>query len=266
MIKKEIIGLSPSSKYEIKIYNIRQLSALKPEIWKHQRTLNNDRVEQLTKLFIENIKKRGELCIRNPLYMCQIKDKLLIIDGQHRYGALVNIINLNYYTDLYVYVMIINCQTEDDIRFEFNNINNTTPMPECFINTDQYIDLAIGVLKKKYRNFKETINRVNRPNINVDDIKSCLITEKIVKTFDLNVESLVNVIINLDSKYRILSKEELARKLYVRPSDATYNNIYGKIHTDIGMCYLGLFKTEHSYIWIQDIKDMLTNTTPLITF
>lgn len=263
---KQIENINTSSKYEIKIYNIRHLSDLKPEIWKHQRTLNNDRVDQLTKLFVENIKTRGELCIRTPIYICQFNNKLLIIDGQHRYGALVNIINLKYYFDLYVYVMFIKCTSEDDIRFEFNNINNTTPMPECFINPDHYIELAINKLKKTYKNFKETINRVNRPNINVDDIKSCLINEKIVNMFNLDVDGLFNAIVSLDAKYRSSTKEEMAKKLYVRPTDATFNNIYAKLYIDTGMSFLGLFKSEHSYIWIQDIKDMLSNTTPLIVF
>jgi hypothetical protein len=260
------VAIADSSKYKMGRYKLRDLCAMNPEIWKHQRTLDKDRVNQLTKMLMENIKTRGELCIRNPIFLCQYHGKLYIIDGQHRYSALINIVNMGYYGDLYVYAMIIQCNTEEDMRFEFNNINNTTPVPKCFITPDQYINLAMGELKKHYPNFKETTGRVNRPNINVDDVKSLLIENNITKIFDLNVDKMVEAFYNLNNLYKNMTKDELRQKLYVNPNNKTFNNIYAKLISNGDMCYLGLFKSMHGYIWIEDMKKILSDATPLIKF
>lgn len=239
-----------------KITSMRELLNNNTQMWEFQRTLNMDRVIDLTNSFKNNYKQFGSFCIRQAIIICKYNGNDYIIDGQHRYVALYNLIKDNFINDVNVLVVYIECKEQKDIRFEFKNINDIIVVPKCYINPSELIDQAINILMRKYSNLKKSIKRINRPNVDIDKVKSTLIEADIIHKLNVvSCEHLVNIIDKLNVFYSEKDITYFANMFKLSVTDKTLNNIFGRIR-EKGSHHLGLFKPELSILWIQDLTSL----------
>jgi hypothetical protein len=236
--------------------SVRKLILNGTQMWDYQRTLNMDRVMDLMTSFKNNYKEFGSVCIRQAIIICKYNNIDYIVDGQHRYIALYNLIKDNFINDIYILVTYIICQSENDIRFEFKNINDIVVVPKCFINPSEIIDKAINTLMSRYTNLKKSSKRTNRPNVNIDTIKSSLIEKDIIHKLNIiSSEHLVELLERLDAMYSVKDSSYFAKMFKISVNDSTLANILIRIR-EKRLHHLGLFKSELSFLWIQDLLSM----------
>lgn len=238
-------------KYNIFYQDINDVFNLDVQAWKYQRTLNYDRIKELKESFMYNYNSKGDLSIRMPIILCKLQNKYYIVDGQHRFYALKDLKVENKLSSVWIYVGVINCQTEDDIRFEFNNINNVTKMEICYIETSDIINEAMNKLMLKFPNIISFDKNYQRPKFNVDIIKSGLIDNSVIEKLNITTsDQLVICFEKLQEYYLANNINFFANKIRVKYFDKTLNNIYNKLKNNHR---IGLFKREHIQHIIDDL-------------
>lgn len=235
---------------------------------KFQRPLNSDRILELSNNFKNNYIKNGDLGLRLPLCLAKYLGKYYLLDGQHRYSAIIELIRNGVIHDMEIYICIINCNSESEIFTEFKNINNVTPIPSTYLMPSTLVDNTLNSLKSEYVNFKsymrKGINKVTsycrRPQIDSDSIKSILIRYKIVERFKISDSSqLVQYLQKLDDYYRSLSYNEICERTI---DSKTPYKTYIKIIKNRNYSTLGFFKSngDNSQVsWVNDLFWIIKN-------
>lgn len=248
-------------KCDYKYINMLTLLKNRVQIWQYQRTVNLDRTKELIQNLKDNFIKYNEFCIRHPIIICKYKNNDYIIDGQHRYYALYNLMSENFITDTNIFVLYINCTSESDIWFEFNNINNIVPVPKCYIQPSDVIDTVMNNLSIKYKNLKKSTKNIIRPNANIDRIKDCCINNNILDKLNIkSADELSHLFEKLQNFYSTKPISYFANMFKLSTNNTTLNNIYNKLHSNINLLdgrklshFIGIFKPEYYQLWIQDL-------------
>ena len=226
--------------------------------WEGQRPINEDRVNELESYFEKDLNKYGKIQIRTPIYIAKYKHNHYIIDGQHRFNALASLINKGIIEDMKILVGTIDCRNKTQVQKEFNNINNVTPMPSCYVNPNELVDKVLSLLTDKYLNFVKPDKRIYRPNINIDSFKSELINSKIINKFT-HPEALLDLFDQLQQKYKNLTDKELCLKLSCKLEEPM-NNILKKIKANDNYHYIGIFLSKMYWIWVSDIEQIFESS------
>ncbi len=117
------------------------------------------------------------------------ENEYYIYDGAHRYEAAKKI------PDMKMLISVLD--EEDDVEEEFENVNKSVPVPECYLkegdnhNTRLCEDL-VNHYAKKYPKFVSTSFRCRKPNFNrdnlIDLLNKSLVTSNMASVIDLLTE------------------------------------------------------------------------------
>lgn len=247
-------------------------SLLESELLKHydrQRPPNPERIQQLVVHFNNNLRKYGEPKFLGDVVICQKMNNLVsfqndsphrdeymyIIDGQHRFAAISELIKTGVLNDFLIPVEVLLVQNDAEIQQNYHNINQSVPVPMHYHTPDELIDRVGEILLSKYPDGISTKCRVNRPKISLDKLKDGLLdkdNEKILSKFQ-TAEELVQAIENLNTRYSrklfsTLSKD-IARGN--KEQERILKKAYEKCRKDNKYMYLGLSKNVD---WILELK------------
>jgi translation initiation factor 1 (eIF-1/SUI1) len=124
------------------------------ELWKNQRDLNRNLVDNIVKSQLEYYKKYKEFTFPGVLVIVNFDDKYYLIDGQHRFESL-KILYDKHAHNVRIAIQIYTCNDEkqiDELYAMLNHINSNN----CMV-TDGKIDLdgvklkqIKTILKEKY--------------------------------------------------------------------------------------------------------------------
>ena len=246
--------------YVTTVLRLIESKLVKP--YKKQRSLQKNHINEIKKHQIKYKRAHGNLDMTGTIILAQIKPDPIdfdtpkpdfsIIDGQHRFYALKELIGDGYIDDCEVIVELFLVDNENQ-KFElFRNINLSEPVPVNYIKVDDIVNDCATQLMEQFPNAFSTSTRIRRPKISVDKFKSVLIKKEIVKKGKItNTEELVEKILNLNDYYRGKGLgwlcDTIARKN--KSNQKVIQNNYGKCENETCL-FLGLFQNEN---WINDI-------------
>ena len=130
---------------EQNIYYVYYTRLNQIELWKNQRDLNKNLVDNIVKFQLEYYKKYKEFTFPGVLVAVNFDDKCYLIDGQHRFESL-KILYDKHAHDVKIAIQIYTCNDEkqiDELYSMLNHINTNN----CMV-TDGKIDLDGVKLKQ----------------------------------------------------------------------------------------------------------------------
>ena len=172
-----------------------------------------------------------------------------LIDGQHRYMALLNINNLDYEFTIHLHKM----NSFDELKELFFLINKHTKIPEEWISINNHNELKSNLSNIfKLKIFDETLKsskKPYKPNISRSELEN-IITDCYKADIKLNA----NHFITLNNYYKTLSSENFPS------SSGKKNEEYLNICSD-KKCYIGMVidKRCDYEILINDLKALYNN-------
>ncbi len=116
---------------KIEIYKTSDFLALdiqKPEI---QRILENDKVDSIIEYQLNFYKNNGyfNFGVSGPINIHRLGEKILLVDGQHRYKALERLYK-EYYHDIEFFVETVLVDSLNRLKENYLMINKNTPLPD----------------------------------------------------------------------------------------------------------------------------------------
>ena len=131
-------------------------------------------------------KKYNEFQFLGSFYVCNLDNKFILIDGQHRLGAINYLINKKKYKSFTILIWLINVESEEELITYFQNINKVKPLSLPDLAQDDQRDIINNVCNElftKYRKFfsNNIVGDPKRPNLKLDDMKNAFYTKNIRK-------------------------------------------------------------------------------------
>jgi len=216
-----------------------------------QRIMDTDKVKEIVKLqdlYYKKHKNFNFLGLIN-IHCCKEDNKNYLVDGQHRYYAIEQLNKIGYNEYIRIELVLIN--NMDELRFNYNMINQNTELPEFPESIDKNIPEKIAqyfltqypaIWKKGKRPIRPYINKnyfqealgylvLKLPNKNIEEIKQLIIIKN-NKIGEWSIESYINNI----------------RKIKKWPE-------YKKNADELNF-WLGMYNQtseEYTYDWVKDI-------------
>ena len=126
-----------------------------------------------------------------------------LVDGQHRYGAIIDLYN-KYSHDLEVVVEIVKVDTKEELIHNYNLINKNTPLPEFPDEIDKTIpEEATRHFQEKYPDVWSEKSRAKRPNVRFNSFQETL--GQVVKELRGNVDNAVGLIQEIEDLNKEIS-------------------------------------------------------------
>lgn len=247
---------------------LSELKKWKIEIPDWQRFVDIERVEDLFHKMSSRNSYRNTMHspIQTGIVVAEWKDKLFLIDGQHRFKAYEKL-HSQFHTEMEILVNIIPAKSINHISELCRMLNNSRPFdlpenPECFIPAKNITE----ILHHKYYAYFTSSTRPRRPNLNADQF-SQRITALLSDGKDPS--SVYDEIENVNTKYEhslrhlidtVNNQSVVVLKQFMYPGDTEekiikyVNVILKKVVTH--KFYLGLYK---NYEWIAEISGHNTN-------
>lgn len=245
---------------QMKIMTTTMLESLqisKPEI---QRIIDNNKVCDIVNFQLDFFKKHNHFnfSASNPLNLHYYKDQYWLIDGQHRLAAM-NSLYTNHGHNIETYVLIVNVNTEEELRSNYEMINKNTPLPDfsLFKNIDKKIPETVAVdFQILYPRIWAKTTKARRPHIFFNYFQEALAyicDQSNIK----HVTELKNLVTNYNEK---LSKWDAN----VFQNSYKVNESMYKMAKEQGF-YLGLFSyqpsEEYGFQWAKKIVEEYTGRT-----
>lgn len=245
----------------ISISNLKNIKILIPN---EQRIRDDDKVKEIVE-YQDSYYKRGKnsfnfIGVIN-IHSCKEDGKNYLVDGQHRWKAIMALCETHKYKDFNVNIEVIKVETKEELIENYNIINKNTELPEFPEEIDKNIPETVAkYFFKEYPEMWTLKTRAIRPKLNKNQFQMALgfLTIKLNNSLDIetDVEDLKKIIIEKNDK---MSKW---------PIDSYIQNIrkiknwskYKSVCDEHGL-YLGMYNftnEEYGYEWTKDIIRDLT--------
>jgi hypothetical protein len=242
--------------HKIEKINICDLIKLNIELPNIQRIYDNDKINEIVNYQEKYFKANktfnflGVICI-NILDNDSVK-KYYLIDGQHRYYALIKLMEKGY-CDLEIFCEWVPIDSIDKLRENYLLINKNTPLPDFSDDIDKNIvEESFLYFEKKYNKIFKNAGKVNRPHINKNNFQEAIAF--IVENLKIdNSMDLIEMIDSFNKNVRNWEHDD-----FPKSNTITDNMIKVCYETDF---YLGLFiyKGEpYGYDWVKDLIKIKT--------
>ena len=231
----------------------------KLSIWKYQRSIDKDRVNEIYEFHKKQYELTGNPQYRGVITACRIGgvNNFVIIDGQHRYRSMLKLIDEKICNNIIFRLDVINVKNKTDVRKEFININKCVPVPISVIHPEQVINLAISGLKSIYScGFKD--GKCRRPRVNEEIFSSEIMKENIIEECGItSPDDLITLVIETNKYYEKLSCKDVQDLISLRNQTErrTIKNCYYKCMAGSYMM-IGIFKTNMYGVWVNKMKDL----------
>lgn len=227
------------------------------EIPNEQRLKLKNKVEKITNfqdMYFKAHKRFNFLGTIN-IHCCKETNKNYLVDGQHRYYAIKELIEKHKYKNQLVTIELVNVDTLDDLRENFNLINQNTKMPKFPKDLNKsIIEKVSSKLFDDYPNIWSSSTRPQKPNINQTYFQEgvAFLFNKLNLIFgrELSESELLTIILD---KNKELSKKDLSKIPHLSKLK-TKDKIIDKCEK--ANFYLGIYphkSVESCYGWIQEI-------------
>jgi hypothetical protein len=242
--------------HKIEKINISDLIKLNIELPNIQRIYDNDKINEIVdyqeKYFKANktFNFLGVICI-NVLDNDSVK-KYYLIDGQHRYYALIKLMEKGY-CDLEIFCEWVPIDSIDKLRENYMLINKNTPLPDFSDDIDKNIvGETFLYFEKKYNKIFKNSGKTNRPHINKNNFQEAIAF--IVENLNIdNTMELIDMIEGFNNNVKNWKQDDF-------PKSNTITDNMIKMCNEIDF-YLGLFiyKGEpYGYDWVKDLIKIKT--------
>jgi len=208
------------------------------------------------------IEERGYPHFPGVLTACQIggEPTLYLIDGQHRYKAMLQLVDSRISSDFPVILQIIRVRDEEEIHREFVNINKSVPVPVNILNPDKIVSLVMNLLTAKYELGFSECEKMTRPRIPIDKFKDYLMENGVVgeKGITSGAE-LFAYLVRTNEILHDLGISKLQRMLAKRNKvERAWIARWHRLFEDGKHMYAGMFRPDRWGLWV----DILMNINP----
>jgi hypothetical protein len=254
MANSKPVQFTTGGNYHIRYGKVKKLLPIINKSWDYQREICLDHVDKL----MISIKAKNHL--HGIISLCEINNKIYIVDGQHRIIALKNLIEKNMINDIDMLLEITKCLNHKEALQYFETINLSNPLDRNVILGETQIDYFEKIREKiveMYPNVFRESNSPLPPYMNFSKLK-----DKIVE-LQLNTKYSVDNIVeyidtqNEDAKIKIDKKYELCRSKLKDPKISTKDrNVCVKVAKIIEnmrkiKCYL---QYDSTYSWLEKLS------------
>lgn len=233
---------------------LKSLQIMKPE---KLRIIDNSKVNDIINTQLDFYKKHNyfNFSASNPLNINYYKDQYWLIDGQHRLAAMETLYT-NHGHNIEIYVLIVNVNSDEEMRLNYEMINENTPLPDfsLFEDVDKKIPETVALhFQALYPKIWAKTPKAKKPYVYFNYFQESL-AYICDQTNIKDVSKLQEMIINYNNK---LSKwDKLVFKIQYNINDVMYN-----VAKEQGF-YLGLFtyqsNEEYGFQWAKDIVEEYT--------
>jgi len=231
----------------------------KTHIAPFQRLKDKEHLEDIYNGILQYYSIHKEIFLPNLISLAQLPqtDKMIILDGQHRMGALTKLVKEHPQTsDLIVRTDVYQVDTDEDAREIYNIINSSKKVELYTGNIAPYIIPAIkDYFEKRFERYcKKTLNPKG-VNINLDQL------DKRIQAYDLVSKTGVSLdtVDNLIESIRELNHFYASQSIDTLVSYGHKESLVKEIKDANDDFYLGLYK---KYEWIERIIELHANQTP----
>jgi 5-methylcytosine-specific restriction endonuclease McrA len=241
---------------EFKRYDALSLTQLNIVIPQIQRLIDTERVTEIVEYQESYFKQSAQFNFIGNLTIACLNEIYYLIDGQHRYEAMKQLL-AKQYKSFDIMVNIIAVSTQAAMKQLFDLVNKSVPAPNLPDTIDK--DIPKNVLRHYVEKHTDlfTSARATRPKINRNSFEEGV--AKIVETHKItSIEDMITIIDNQNKKY--LGYNYLHFLSSKDQKNATQCNIVMKAHhkcQPTGILMFGLFKNDE---WVDDIIAEITKT------
>jgi len=245
-MKNKITNFNQTLKL-VKTDELLKMELKKPNI---QRILEKKKVDDILNYQLKKLKEKNRTNFIGVLTInyCVSDNNYYLIDGQHRYKAIL-ILYENYSHNIDIFIEIITVNNFDELKENYNIINNSTPLPEFSIEIDNTIlEECMNIFQNRYLNIWSKSLKCRRPYINFNYFQESLVY--IIEKLNIkNSKDLIDIVENYNKKLSYKNKDD-------------FNDISEKQFEIAKSCnfYLGLYQNcsnnEYCYLWTKEIVEL----------
>jgi hypothetical protein len=230
-----------------------------------QRIINNAKVKEIMCVQEENVRKRGHFSIFQNLVFVELNaaDDTCgyLIEGQHRFSALQKLYYKGYQNQL-IPITIIQCNSHQEMKEIFFEINQNTEMPEYILNDFEekpLVDQIFTHFQNAYPTVWKTTKTPRRPFMKDSYFQDAI--AYLIKQFQAYNVQVPNLIELIEQEHKNIQSQNLLP--YLTTKSKNPDKILSKCREM--NCYLGLFSdysSEYKYKWARDCFIRATNIQP----
>jgi hypothetical protein len=200
-----------------------------------QRVIQQKRVDEIYTDMLQTYKQGQIIVCAGALIVAELQEIKYLIDGQHRFQALVKLHNDTKH-DQQIVVNTIKVNSQDELTNLFNRINNTLPVAEIPLGLSRCdVNATTRHFQDKYPNIFSITRTgdVQRPHINPTKFE-----EQVIKLLEVYPCNLIEKLESLNDSL----KTQNAHQFKIKSSDTLVNiqELLAKA-TRKGGLYFGLF-------------------------
>ena len=221
-----------------------------------QRLKNNEKIKEIVDIQDLFYKKNSRFNFQGTLniHCCLKNGKNYLIDGQHRYFSIKELVEKHKYIDERILVELVLINDLEDLKENYKMINKNTILPELPDNLDKKpIEELCDYIYYKYPDFWSNSCRPMRPKLYHNHFIEALgyLSSKLneLDNKEITFDELKDIIMKknediMKSDFKFLNKLKTKEKMIQKCKEYNF--------------YLGLYlhkSTDYCYMWIKEILD-----------
>jgi 5-methylcytosine-specific restriction endonuclease McrA len=235
----------------VKIINI-------PDI---QRELDNEHALELKENQMKRFNEMGSFDF-GILDVCIYDDTLYLINGQHRYKVLQDLMteNLEHYSSIPIYILVRTVKSKLELDQLWSAVNNSKPMALCKnVENQAFCSRLRKYLQLNYSKYLVRSARPSRPHINLDLLQEKIMECKFFEDFpNLSDIDLIREIETLNRFYMMTSYVTW-KSWNIKQFDRLIGKCNDKLTSGaIKPFYIGIY---NNFEWLNRIMYKLKNKT-----
>ena len=232
-----------SAKNLLKLINI-------PDI---QRELDLRHAEKLKENQMKRFKKMGSFDF-GILDVCICDDNLYLINGQHRYKVLQDLLQKDEprFESIPIYILVRSVKNTKELNQLWTAVNNSKPMALCKnIENQAFCSRLRKYLQLNYPKYLVTSARPSRPHLNLDLLQNKLVDIKFFEQFPkLGDVDLIREIEALNRFY-VMTTYETWKSWNIKQFDRLIGKCNDKLNAGaVKQLYIGMY---NNYEWLDRI-------------
>lgn len=234
---------------KLSLHTLLQISIKNPDF---QRCRDYGKVEKIIEYQTENFKKYKSFKFIGIMSLVKFEDNYYLIDGQHRYAAMIKLIkDIPVSVSEECNVEIIEVKTKESMKECYDLINKHTPLPDFDLmishKNKSIIEVVFNHFRINYPDLWSEKSRCNRPSIYTNSFQESLeymITKIMLVTSEELIQAIEIYNKNI-SRYDNLSNilKNISEPMYKKAKKMNF--------------YLGLFPydtlQEYKFDWVKNI-------------
>jgi len=180
-------------------------ASLPIEMWKYNRPIDAERVEEIRKWIIESKRVDG------VIYLACVNGKLVCYESNHRREAIRGLEGIHN-----ILVDILWDATDEDVKGEFQRLNKAVSVPELYVAEVPIVseaELRDGVEKfcNRFKEHRAPTKHPHRPNFNRDAVFDQFY--RLCGELQIGVSELLERVAKLNSEMAARDKSKLSAKV-----------------------------------------------------